>query len=67
MPSRSDKDKVVAVSLCVAAALSMLIVLENFPHKLVAEVRPLGFPELLYSTWVFIPVPFSCVGLLHRY
>ena len=43
MPSRSDKDKVVAVSLCVAAALSMLIVLENFPHKLVAEVRPLGF------------------------
>ena len=38
MPSRSDKDKVAAVRLCVAAALSMLIVLENFPHRLVAEV-----------------------------
>ena len=28
-----EKDKVAAVSLCVAAAFSVLIVLENFHHK----------------------------------
>lgn len=44
MPSCSDKDKVVAVSLCVAAAFSVLIVLENFLHRLVAEIQSLGFP-----------------------
>ena len=44
MPSRLNKDKVAAVSLCVAAAFSVLIVLENFLHRLVAEIQSLGFP-----------------------